>query len=170
MDSNVTLPLNLDASFRISALNKRSALFLETSHSFCKSENRLILENSLKKAEFARKFDLYLKNFTIMIPQEPSDIKARIPRIIIVTISDWAIICKTGTVLFKTTSKILFFLQSTDTRYKNKKIKIKFQYFFGSKTFIETPLASNGEYCSRIFHEHRHFWGKSRLYHSRKQQ
>ena len=58
MDSNVTLPLNLDASFRISALNKRSALFLETSHSFCKSENRLILENSLKKAEFARKFGL----------------------------------------------------------------------------------------------------------------
>ena len=123
MDSNVTLPLNLDASFRISALNKRSALFLETSHSFCKSENRLILENSLKKAEFARKFDLYLKNFTIMIHQEPSDIKARIPRIIIVTISDWAIICKTGTVLFKTTSKILFFF--TEYGYKIQKQKNK---------------------------------------------
>ena len=69
---------------------------------------RTIVRNRAKFLEFlalARKFDLCLKNFTMMMPQEPSDIKARIPRIIMVTISDCVIICRTGTVLFKTTSK-----------------------------------------------------------------
>ena len=76
-----------------------------------------------------------------MMPQEPSDIKARIPRIIIVTISDWAIICKTGTVLFKTTSKILFFFTEYGykiQKHKNKKSSI---HTFFNKCKKSTSLA-----------------------------